>query len=157
MILVLVTGTIRLYFTVCLGRITLDLSTRCCSIFYWIQYWNNFRWFTRSRCHLKVCWFLVWYPFRYLCYSSDSHRCWWCQLRKQCQSGVQHPSGTAIFLGGSRNRLAIHSVLLFCNDRDRMQGSRHFSLAFKYWHRCMASYDLTRSWYIFSKWKLESH
>jgi len=35
-------------------------------------------WFTRSRCLLKTCWFLLWYPFRYICYSSDSHRCWWC-------------------------------------------------------------------------------
>lgn len=127
-----------LYFTVCLGRKTLDLSTRCCLIFYWIQYWNDCMWFTRSRCLLKNCWFLVWYPFRYICYSSDSHRCWWCQLWKQCQSGVQHPPGTAIFLSGSRNRLAIHSVLLFamtetgCGDQDTYD--LHLNIVMGKWH-----------------------
>lgn len=127
-----------LYFAVCLGRITLDLSTRCCLIFYWIQYWNHSVWFTRSRCLIKICWFLVWYPFRYICYSSDSHRCWWCQLRKQCQSGVQHPPGTAIFLSGSRNRLAVHSVLLFamtetrCRDQDTFHLHLNIGTA---WHK----------------------
>lgn len=109
-IFALVMRKMKLHFTVCLARITLDLSTGCCSIFYWIQYWNHCLWFIRSRCLLKnfIGWFLVWYPFRYICYSSDSYRCWWCQLWKQCQSGVQHPSGTAVFLSGSRNRLVIH-------------------------------------------------
>lgn len=154
MILVLVTRKKRVYFTVCLGRITLDLSTSCCSIFCRIQYWNSGMWFTRSRHRLKICCFLFSYLLRYICYSSDSHRCWWCQLWKQCQSGVQHPPGTAIFLSGSRNRLAIHSVLPFamtemwCRDQDTFH--LHLNNGTGLWY--MACYKAT-----FSKWKLESY
>lgn len=127
------------------------------NFFYWIQYWNRCVWFTRSRCLLKnlIGWFPVWYPFRYICYSSDSYRCWWCQLRKQCQSGIQHPPGTAVFLSGSRNRLVIHQSY-FCNDSYRTQGSRSFSLAFTHWNRPMGSHNLTWIWYTSSRWKLES-